>query len=107
MYENRSQIPIHLHIIYGVGNLALNGLNMLWFSKMFAKMIARLHGNDGVKPKDGQKRRTGVTKEVEEEDPLLGRSRSDAGTDRDGDEGGLTLPASPPSPVATVPKDAL
>lgn len=108
MYENRHQIPIHLHIIYGVGNLALNGLNMLWFSKMFAKMIARLHGNDEViKPDTRRSGKGGVAvtvgkEEEEEKDPLLGRS--DNGTDRD--EGGLALPVTPPSPVDTVPKEA-
>ena len=104
MYENRSKIPIHLHVIYGVGNLALNGLNMLWFSKMFAKMIARLQGDDDKpisRSRQSGKGHTHGSKE-EEKDPLL--NKSDTGTDRD--EGGLALPAAPPSPVATVPKEA-
>ena len=94
MYANRDRIPIHLHIIYGCGNLALNGLNALWFSKMFAKMIARLHGEDEVKP-------TSSVPRGEEKEPLL-RARRGQET-----EGGLTLPVSPPSPVATVPKEVL
>lgn len=95
MYVNRNRIPLHLHIIYGVGNLALNGLNFLWFSKMFAKMIARLHGEDEPKVKGKSA--------GEEKTPLVPKTDSEDGEE----EGGLTLPASPPSPVATVPKEAL
>lgn len=102
MYINRHRIPIHLHIIYGAGNLALNGLNMLWFSKMFAKMIARLHGEDEPKSKSKSKSKDSRMTETEEKKPLLAK----VGAEEE-EEGGLTLPASPPSPVATVPKEAL
>jgi hypothetical protein len=44
MYANRDRIPIYLSIIYGSGNIALNGLNVLWFSKMVKQMIAKLQG---------------------------------------------------------------
>ena len=44
MYANRDRIPIYLSIIYGSGNIALNGLNCLWFSKMVKQMIAKLQG---------------------------------------------------------------
>jgi hypothetical protein len=44
MYANRDRIPIYLSIIYGSGNVALNGLNVLWFSKMVKQMIAKLQG---------------------------------------------------------------
>jgi hypothetical protein len=44
MYANRDRIPIYLSIIYGSGNIALNGLNVLWFSKMVKQMIAKLKG---------------------------------------------------------------
>jgi hypothetical protein len=44
MYANRDRIPLYLSIIYGSGNIALNGLNCLWFSKMVKQMIAKLQG---------------------------------------------------------------
>lgn len=103
MYDNRDRIPLHLHIIYGFGNLALNGLNFLWFSKMFAKMVARLHGEDEPKRTPVKRQRS------EEKEPLLRKvpeTENEAETEAEA-EGGLTLPASPPSPVATVPKEAL
>lgn len=98
MYINRDRIPLHLHIIYGAGNLALNCLNALWFSKMFAKMIARIHGDDEIKPSAKPVSRT--TTGAAEKEPLLSREGDDK-------EGGLTLPVSPPSPVATVRKEVL
>ena len=44
MYANRDRIPLHLFIIYSSGNVALNGLNLLWFSKMVRQMIVKLQG---------------------------------------------------------------
>jgi len=44
MYANRDRIPLHLFIIYASGNAALNGLNLLWFSKMVRQMIVKLQG---------------------------------------------------------------
>jgi hypothetical protein len=57
MYANRDRIPLHMFIIYGSGNIALNGLNLLWFSKMVKQMIAKLQGKgkDGSKVKGGRK----------------------------------------------------
>ena len=53
MYANRDRIPLYLSIIYGSGNVALNGLNLLWFSKMVKQMIAKLQGKGkGVGKKD-------------------------------------------------------
>ncbi|ORY30386.1 TRAM/LAG1/CLN8 homology domain-containing protein, partial [Naematelia encephala] len=44
MWQKRHEIPLHLHLIYTLGNLSLNALNWLWFSKMVKKMIARVAG---------------------------------------------------------------
>jgi hypothetical protein len=33
-------------VIYCSGNLALNALNWMWFSKMLGKMVKRLSGSD-------------------------------------------------------------
>jgi hypothetical protein len=76
MYTNRDRIPLHLHIIYCTGNLALNGLNFLWFSKMVSKMVARLKGEDGTKGK---------------KEPLLQK-----------EEGTLSSPVAPPSPASST-----
>ncbi|GFZ47742.1 hypothetical protein JCM24511_05489 [Saitozyma sp. JCM 24511] len=51
MWVERHRIPLHLHLIYCLGNLALNALNWLWFSKMVSKMLARLSGGDEPKRK--------------------------------------------------------
>lgn len=88
MYTNRDRIPLHLHIIYCTGNLALNGLNFLWFSKMVAKMVARLKGRDVPKG---------------EKEPLLRKKEEDEKEE----EGGLSLPVAPPSPVLTTKRDEL
>jgi hypothetical protein len=85
MWTNRDRIPLHLHIIYCTGNLALNGLNFLWFSKMVGKMIARLQGTDKPKAKEKALLRKEERKE----------------------EGSLALPVAPPSPVLTMRKEEL
>ncbi|RSH92190.1 hypothetical protein EHS25_008605 [Saitozyma podzolica] len=132
MWVERHRIPLHLHLIYCLGNLALNALNWLWFSKMVSKMLARLSGGDepkrkvkGVKgggskaaPNDAMGGNgVGVAVGTDEKTPLL--EKSEAVLDRDeGDvgegedeEGGeaqresadsLALPAEPPSPVKTM-----
>lgn len=92
MWTNRDRIPLHLHIIYCTGNLALNGLNFLWFSKMVGKMIARLQGTDEPKAKQGEKE-------------LL--SREQASGKEEAEEGSLTLPVAPPSPVSAIKKEEL
>lgn len=121
-----------ISVIYCLGNLALNALNWLWFSKMVSKMLARLSGGDepkrkvkGVKgggskaaPNDAMGGNgVGVAVGTDEKTPLL--EKSEAVLDRDeGDvgegedeEGGeahresadsLALPAEPPSPVKTM-----
>ena len=88
MYSNRDRIPLHLHIIYCTGNLALNGLNFLWFSKMVAKMVARLKGQDVPKG---------------EKEPLLRKKEEEEKEE----EGSLSLPVAPPSPVLTTKRDEL
>lgn len=62
-----------MFLIYGSGNIALNGLNCLWFSKMVKQMIAKLQGG---------KKREELKKEKKE-------------------EGSLSLPVAPASPVVT------
>jgi hypothetical protein len=91
MYTNRDRIPLHLHIIYCTGNLALNGLNFLWFSKMVGKMIARLKGTDEPK---GEKK------------PLLRKDEQEKEEEEE-EEGSLTLPVAPPSPITTTKKEEL
>lgn len=103
-------------VIYCSGNVALNALNWLWFSKMLAKLVARLSGEEvpkggaGVgansggrsgKLRPGQKRRSSsvapaaVTKTASEAAPLL-----DKEVERDSEEeGSIALPAKPPKPV--------
>ncbi|KAK4684102.1 hypothetical protein P7C73_g6101, partial [Tremellales sp. Uapishka_1] len=80
MWTERHRIPLHLQVIYCSGNLALNYLNWLWFSKMFAKMLARLSGED--KPSAGKAVPPKAVKESEQES--------------------ISLPANPPSPVRTM-----
>jgi hypothetical protein len=91
MYNNRDRIPLHLHIIYCTGNLALNGLNFLWFSKMVGKMVDRLKGSD--QPKSSGSRGKG------EKEGLLEKEKEQ--------EGSLALPVAPPSPVTTIRKEEL
>ncbi|KAJ9093100.1 hypothetical protein QFC20_007208 [Naganishia adeliensis] len=44
MITRWDQIPTFLFLVYGVGNLALNGLNWLWFSKIIKRTIRTLKG---------------------------------------------------------------
>ncbi|WWC86889.1 uncharacterized protein L201_001768 [Kwoniella dendrophila CBS 6074] len=100
MWTERHRIPLHLHIIYCSGNLALNGLNWLWFSKMLQKMIARLQGDDKPTPKNRVQNG--------EQQPLLNgdakqgeRPTIDSNGTLEADhEGTIRLPVNPPSPVA-------
>lgn len=55
MYANRDRIPLYMFLIYGSGNIALNGLNVLWFSKMVKQMIAKLQGKGKAALKEGRK----------------------------------------------------
>ncbi|WVQ83345.1 hypothetical protein IAT38_005484 [Cryptococcus sp. DSM 104549] len=41
MWDERERIPVFLHVIYCTGDIALMGLNCLWFSKMVRKMVER------------------------------------------------------------------
>lgn len=118
-----------ISVIYCLGNLALNALNWLWFSKMVSKMLARLSGGDEPKrrvkggrarltPNDTTGKGVGVAVGTDEKTPLLEKSdavvdRGDEGDvgegeDEEGGEGqrereeSLALPAEPPSPVKTM-----
>ncbi|KAJ9091870.1 hypothetical protein QFC21_007068 [Naganishia friedmannii] len=44
MIKQWNQIPTFLFLVYGTGNLALNGLNWLWFSKIVKRTIRTLGG---------------------------------------------------------------
>ncbi|WVQ98062.1 hypothetical protein IAU59_005184 [Kwoniella sp. CBS 9459] len=113
MWTERHRIPLHLHLIYCTGNLALNGLNWLWFSKMLKKMYARIQGED-TPTSDATKASAKVKLVKGERQPLLADAkRGEApsvslSTDEDGAasdqqterEGSLGLPANPPSPVS-------
>ncbi|KAI5451191.1 hypothetical protein NCC49_002067 [Naganishia albida] len=44
MITRWDQIPTFLFLVYGVGNVALNGLNWLWFSKIMKRTIRTLKG---------------------------------------------------------------
>lgn len=108
MYRERERIPWYLHLIYCSGNLALNALNCIWFSKMFAKMLARLNGDESPKaPGAGQKKRrvsgaankrSSAGKALNETAPLLEKDGEMEAVSEE-DEG-ITLPAQPPRPVA-------
>lgn len=75
-------------VIYCAGNLALNGLNWLWFSKMVSKMLARLNGKDGP------------IKSRSEKAPLLANVKAtEEDTEDEEEEGTVTLPVKPPSPA--------
>ncbi|WWC67953.1 uncharacterized protein I206_101872 [Kwoniella pini CBS 10737] len=96
MWIERNRIPLHLHIIYCSGNLALNALNWLWFSKMLQKMLLRLQGDKKpIKPILQVKKGEG------EKEPLLEKSNDNnaINEEEEEEEGSLTLPANPPSPI--------
>ncbi|OCF32604.1 hypothetical protein I317_00373 [Kwoniella heveanensis CBS 569] len=122
MWTERHRIPLHLHLIYCTGNLALNGLNWLWFSKMLKKMYARIQGEDTPDPKSDSSSSSSSTMKTAkdklangERQPLLADAkRGEASStsspvnqeneqpnhhDESGREGSLSLPANPPSPV--------
>ncbi|KAK9717123.1 hypothetical protein K7432_006442 [Basidiobolus ranarum] len=40
-----AQVPLHLMVLYGVANIALNFLNVIWFIKMIQSIISRFTGN--------------------------------------------------------------
>ncbi|KAH7341079.1 DUF887-domain-containing protein [Rhizoctonia solani] len=53
----RGSIPIGLALTYGLGNLALNVLNIFWFTKMIAALRKRFpKGNRGAKLSNGSAR---------------------------------------------------
>ncbi|WRT64766.1 uncharacterized protein IL334_001700 [Kwoniella shivajii] len=97
MWTERHRIPLHLHAIYCLGNLALNALNWLWFSKMLAKMYARLQGEE--KPTSSDK--TQVKEESNDtflkDDAKIGEAPTD--TTHVTEEASLSLPVNPPSPI--------
>ena len=92
-------------VIYCIGNASLNALNWLWFYKMVMKMLARLSGGD----KPASKLKSKVRRLPNETQPLLeadvvSSEAEDGDADkeksRDYNET-LSLPADPPSPVAS------
>ncbi|WVR04636.1 hypothetical protein IAU60_001647 [Kwoniella sp. DSM 27419] len=103
MWTQRKDIPLHLHVIYCAGNLSLNGLNWLWFSKMLKKMWARLQGTDKSAP--AQSVPQASFEANAERRPLLQADKRDVITDLQAiaggeDEASLAMPANPPSPIA-------
>lgn len=113
-------------VIYCSGNLALNALNCLWFSKMFAKMLARLKGDEAPKSATSEtssksgahKRRTSAStknnasqaaaatgKALSETAPLLEKDGETDGVSEE-DEG-IRMPVQPPRPVANGEKAEL
>ncbi|KAL0946764.1 hypothetical protein HGRIS_012939 [Hohenbuehelia grisea] len=51
LYRVRKELPLAYLIIYGIGNLALQGLNWLWFSKMIAALRKRFQEPQSQLPK--------------------------------------------------------
>ncbi|ORX33899.1 TLC domain-domain-containing protein [Kockovaella imperatae] len=104
MWTRRHEIPLHLHLIYCIGNLSLNALNWLWFSKMVKKMLARVSGDD--KPVSESKRaaRTNKMSPSEKQSLLEVSTPTSVSEDKMESTNGrqfkqtLSLPADPPSP---------
>ncbi|KAK8847411.1 hypothetical protein IAR55_005269 [Kwoniella newhampshirensis] len=102
MWTERDHIPLHLQVIYCGGNLALNALNWLWFSKMLKKMIARLSGDENAQDKE-------ASKIAKESTPLLRKNVVKEGVEDSSEDGGivgqeendetLSLPAKAPKPI--------
>lgn len=98
MWAEAGNIPLHLKrqshlsvnfkanktaVIYCLGNVALNGLNWLWFSKMVQKMLARLAGKNETEEKVVPNETTAL---------VNGSANREASPT-------ISLPAEPPSPV--------
>ncbi|WWD21502.1 hypothetical protein CI109_105988 [Kwoniella shandongensis] len=108
MWQERANIPLHLQVIYCGGNLALNALNWLWFSKMLKKMIARLSGGETTKGKDVSAK----PKVVVERTPLLDKAGEVSIKEEEEDDlvaigeeekdETLSLPAKAPKPVKSA-----
>ncbi|KAK6903724.1 hypothetical protein I204_02655 [Kwoniella mangroviensis CBS 8886] len=97
MWDERDRIPLHLHVIYCSGNLALNALNWLWFSKMLGKMYARIQGDEKVKsPKAGKGEKEPLLRDDAKDGENPAQSKEE---EEEEEEGSLTLPANPPSPI--------
>ncbi|RKO84249.1 TRAM/LAG1/CLN8 homology domain-containing protein, partial [Blyttiomyces helicus] len=41
VYRRRAEIPTELIVTYSIANLLLNGLNVMWFSKMLTSVVSR------------------------------------------------------------------
>jgi hypothetical protein len=92
-------------VIYCIGNLSLNALNWLWFSKMFCKTMARLSGDT----KSGKGEKQPLLEKLgtpESEGETEGEMEGEKKVEVEGEEGeegeSLTLPANPPSPVKSM-----
>ncbi|PAV23506.1 hypothetical protein PNOK_0057400 [Pyrrhoderma noxium] len=48
----KDQTPLPVVLVYGVGNIILNSLNVLWFFKMIAALQKRMKPNDQGPPTD-------------------------------------------------------
>ena len=52
LFAIKDQTPLPVVLVYGVGNVILNGLNVLWFFKMIAALQKRMKPNDQGPPTD-------------------------------------------------------
>ncbi|KAI5121026.1 hypothetical protein M0805_005971 [Coniferiporia weirii] len=52
----RDEVPLAVVLLYGIGNVVLNGLNVLWFTKMVAALRKRMKSpRKAGEPVDGEK----------------------------------------------------